>query len=375
MRLVHLAHYPAPYPGSFVPMLRSALSVARARGWHVEAVLGADSRGRGWLADLERDEIPVRLLELEGRRGVQRELSSLLAESRAPTVLHTHFTAFDVPAALAAAPQRSTAVVWHLHSPARTDLAGRIRGLAKSGLVARLADRILCVSPDRAAAAVAQGAPRSRVQFFPNAIDASAFAAASEDERAAARESLGLAAGAVVLLHFGWDWHRKGGDVFLRAIRALTDRGRELTAVTIGGGGEAERLAQELGLGATVSVRPSGEHAQTLYAAADVFASPSRAEGMPFSMLEAFASGVPVAASEISGQAALGRGLGACRLTPLYPAAFADAIASLLDRDPITAASDAAEAALRVHVEYDLGSWAERLLSIYDEVLATTSSQ
>ncbi len=113
---------------------------------------------------------------------------------------------------------------------------------------------------------------------------------------------------------------------------------------------------------------------QTLYAAADVFVSPSRAEGMPFSILEALASSVPVAASDFPGQAAIARGLGACRVTPLDAQALAGAIASLLDRDPDAAASDAASAAERVRTEYDLVPWSARLLDLYDEVLPASSS-
>lgn len=363
MRLVHLAHYPAAHPGSFVPMLRAALGTARSRGWDVEAVFGADSRECDWLASLEGDGIPVRLVELDGRLRLRRELSALLAESEAPTVLHTHFTAFDVPAALAAARRRSAAVVWHLHSPARTDSAGRLRGFAKSGLAGRLADKILCVSPDRAAAAVAQWAPRNRVRFFPNAIDTSAFGPPTDAERIAAREGLGLPEHGVVLLHFGWDWQRKGGDLFLAAVRILAERGRPVTGVTVGG-----RAAVEL------VTLPSGAPVRTLYAAADMLVSPSRAEGMPFAILEALASSVPVVASDIPGQAAIAHGLGACRLTPLDAPSLAGAIQSLLDREPEVAARDAVEAAGRVRTEYDLAPWAVRLLDLYEEILPASSS-
>jgi len=363
MRLVHLAHYPAAYPGSFVPMLRAALEAARARGWKVEAVLGGDSYGCGWVKELEDDGIPVRLVGLDGRLRLRHELVELLAESSEPTILHTHFTAFDVPAALAAVLRRDTAVVWHLHSPARTDPLGRLRGFAKSGLAGRMADRILCVSPDRAAAAVAQGAPRGRVRFFPNAIDASAFGAATAEGRRAARRSLGLPEDGIVLVHFGWDWERKGGDLFLDAVRILTGRGRTVTAVTVGG-----RSATEL------VTLPSGSPVRTLYAAADVFVSPSRAEGMPFSILEALASSVPVVASDLPGQVAIAAGLGACRVTPLNASALAGGIESLLDREDEVAASDAAAAAEHVRTEYDLGPWAGRLLDLYDDVFSASRS-
>lgn len=363
MRLVHLAHYPAQYPGSFVPMLRAALGAASGRGWDVEAVLGSDSHGCGWVEELRAEGIPVRLVELDGRLRLRRDLAELLAEASGPTILHTHFTAFDVPAALAAVRRRDAGVVWHLHSPARSDAVGRLRGFAKSGLAGRLADRILCVSPDRAAAAIAQGAPRSRVRFFPNAIDASAFGTATAEERLAARRTLGLPEDGVMLLHFGWDWERKGGDLFLDAVRILAGRGRPLTAVSVGG-----RAAAEL------ATPPPGAPVRTLYAAADVFVSPSRAEGMPFAILEALASSVPVVASDLPGQAAIGGGLGACRVTPLDARALADAIESLLDRGPEAAARDAAEAVERVRAEYDLAPWSARLLGLYDEILPASSS-
>ena len=176
-----------------------------------------------------------------------------------------------------------------------------------------------------------------------------------------------------MLLHFGWDWQRKGGDLFLAAVRALLDRGRRVTALAIGGGEAATDLAHRLGIADAVVVRGPERRVQVLYAAADLFVSPSRAEGTPFSMLEALASGVPVAASSIPGQEAVGRGLAACRLVPLDALALADAIESLLDRDAEGAAADAAAAAARVRSEYDLQAWVERMLALYESVLRDSS--
>jgi glycosyltransferase involved in cell wall biosynthesis len=374
VRLVQLAHYPVSYPGSFVPMIRAALGTALARGWDVEAVFGEDSRDAEWLADLEGAGIPVRFVEIGGRLDLRRRLGSLLAESDSPTILHTHFTSFDLPAVLAAMRRPSAAVVWHLHSALRRDPGGRLRGVVRNALAGRLVDRILCVAPDLAATVARQGAPRSRVRFFPNAIDASAFPPPTPGERAEARAELGLEPGATVLLHFGWNWELKGGDILLRAARALADRGVPVTVLTIGASPEAERLARELGLGSSLVMRPFGERPRTLYAAADLLAAPSRAEGMPFSTLEALASGLPVASSNLPGPAALAQGLSSCRLTPLEPLAFADAVESLLARSPEIAAADAAASVQRVREQFDLVPWADRLLALYEEILPASSS-
>ena len=49
MRLVQLAAYDGPYPGSSIPMIRAALLEARRRGWHGEAVFAETARGQEWL--------------------------------------------------------------------------------------------------------------------------------------------------------------------------------------------------------------------------------------------------------------------------------------------------------------------------------------
>ena len=251
VRLVHLANWPVAYPGAFVPMLGRRSGRRAAAGMPRSSSATTRAAASGCRAS-SRSAARSASCELGGRIRLRREVASILSESRAPTILHTHFTSFDIPAALAAVRRPSTAVVWHLQSPARTDAVGRVRGVVRSALFGRIVDRMLCVAPDRAAAAIREGAPRDRVRFFPNAIDASAFTAASRTEREEARTALGLDPDAVVLLHFGWDWQRKGGDIFLRAVRDLLDRGRTVTALSLGARAEARaagpRARSRLGL-------------------------------------------------------------------------------------------------------------------------------
>lgn len=354
-------------------MLRAALGAARRRGWSTEVVLADDAAGHEWLDVLRSDGTPVRLLPVDSRRRLRGDVASLAAEP-GPTILHTHFTTFDVPAALAAAFRPDVQVVWHLHSPARRDLAGRLRNVVKFVAVGGRVDRILGVAPDVVDAARRRGARADRLLYFPNGIDTTAFRPAAPAEQAAARRALELDDGPPVLLHFGWDWKRKGGDIFLEAVRRLLDAGRPVTALSVGGGAQALELSERLELSRSLRVVPVGERSQTLYAAADLFVSPSRAEGMPFAMLEALASGVAVAASNIAGHAASGRGLGACRLTALEPEALAASIRALLDRDAAEVKRDAATARERIRAEYDLSAWAERLIALYEGLARAAST-
>lgn len=372
MRLVHLAGYGGPYAGSFIPMLRAVMRAARRRGWSGELVFGPAARGRGWLQELREDEIPVRIAPTASRSELSRMVGSILAASDEPTVLHTHFTTFDVPALRAARRRSATAVFWHIHTPHGTGLGVRARNLFKYAVLGRQVDRILCVSAEVAATVRARGGPRDRLVVAPNAIDTERFACASGADREQARRSLGLDPGRPLLVHFGWDWHRKGGDVFCESVRRLADAGRDVAGVTVGGGDAARTAARELGLPpAALRVDEARDDVRVFYAAADVFVAPSRAEGTPYSVLEALSSGAPVVASRIPGHVEIGDEVGACRLVPLDPGAVAETAAAVLDRPAARAADEAAAGRAWVRHNRDLARWSEQLMERYEEALPT----
>jgi glycosyltransferase involved in cell wall biosynthesis len=370
LRLVHLAGYGGPYAGSFIPMLRAVMRAAKARGWSCETVFGPAAHGRPWLEELREDGIPFRIAPSASRRDVSALVASLLAGSGEPAILHTHFTAFDVACARAARAREATAVFWHVHTPHGNSLPLRARNLFKYGVVGRQVDGILCVSSELADVVTSRGAPRDRVVHVPNAIDADRFAPASEAERARAREELGIPAGRPALVHFGWDWHRKGGDLFCEAVARLRAAGRDVVGVTVGSPGDAQDAARRLGLPPDAfHLEESRADVRGLYAAADVFMAPSRAEGTPYSVLEAVSRGTAVVASPIPGHEEIGANAPGCRLAPLDPAALAEAAAALLDRsaDQAAAESRAGHEWLRRHRH--LAAWTEDLMRRYEAAL------
>jgi glycosyltransferase involved in cell wall biosynthesis len=339
-------------------MLRAVMAAGRGRGWTCEAVFGPAARDRGWLAELREDDIPVRHAPSGSREDVSTTVAELLAESDGPTILHSHFTTFDIACARAARPN-GTAVFWHVHTPHGRSLRMRARNRAKYSLLGRRVEQILCVSAELAEVVVARGAPADRVVHMPNAIDADRFRLAAQSEREDARRAVGARPGQQVLVHFGWDWHRKGGDLFCAAIARLREAGRDVIGITVGGRDGTEPAVR------TVAPR---EDVRTFYAAGDVFMSPSRAEGTPYSVLEALLTGTAVVASDIPGHHDVITP--ACVLAPLDGTALGGAAAELLDRPRAVGEREARAGHDWVRGNRGLTAWTAALMERYESALA-----
>jgi glycosyltransferase involved in cell wall biosynthesis len=363
MRIIHLAGYSAPYPGSFVPMLRAVAEEVGRRGWSFAAFFPAAAAEREWYTELVSDGLPVGTSPPSGRRKSTTWLAGVLDEQpQSDTILHTHFTTFDSPASANALRNDSVRVFWHLHTPLHEGAGPTLRNRIKFATAGRRVEAMLCVSEDIRRAAGRRGAPSERLILFPNAIDLKRFPPATNEERVSARAALSLPSGTPVLTHFGWDWERKGGDLFLATVDALVRDGLDVQALCVGGGEPAREAVSALDLNGRVRVVESKEDVRAFYLAADVFVSPSRAEGMPYSVIEALCTGTPVVASDLPGHALIAARTPRCRLADWSAQAFAREVRASLD----TAAADIDAS---VNDEFtrsvDVRSWAERLVHLY----------
>ncbi len=375
LRLVHLASYDSAHTGSFIGMLRAVFAAAIARGWAVDVVLGKQAANHDWVDQLVADGIGVHFVSFDSRLSVGRELARLLRDDDRPTILHTHFTRFDVPAVLARELQSKRrrsdlAVVWHIHTTPSSGLVAWPRNVLKFGVIGRPVARVLCVGPRIERLIRNAGGRRSAVTVFGNAIDTDRFPLVSSEERASARGFLGLPQDAHVLLHFGWDWHVKGGDFFFEATKRLVGYGKNVVAVTVSESPLAVASLSRLELGRRAVIHPPIDEVCKLYAAADVLVSSSRSEGSPFpyAVAESLSCGIPVVASRIPGRRERYPEIAAYRLSDLDPESIAAEIRALLDRGASTVQANASEAHTWVQAHKDLCSWTERLFALYDEL-------
>jgi glycosyltransferase involved in cell wall biosynthesis len=112
------------------------------------------------------------------------------------------------------------------------------------------------------------------------------------------------APGAADLLYIGMMRDLKGPDLFIDALAIAEKKlARQLTAIMVGDGADRPRYeAQATGLGFGERVRfMDPMPARQAFALARIVVVPSRAEAMPYIVLEALAAGKPVIASAVGG--------------------------------------------------------------------------
>jgi glycosyltransferase involved in cell wall biosynthesis len=251
-----------------------------------------------------------------------------------------------------------------------------IHGLMAPNL--RAADRVIAVSEHIAEQAITLGVDASRLRVIRSGVDALRFA---PRDRAPARERLGVATAARVVLFVGNLEPRKQVDVLLRAVAAIRERVSELQLLIVGSGESAgvqdqtarlARLTMELRLGDVVRFlgRLDDQALLDAYAAADVFALPSSSEAQGIVGLEAMACGLPVVASGVGGL------LGTIEVGAtgyLVPPGDVDALANRLAEvlsDAEMRATIGAAARKVVEEKFTWAKTAEATLEVYREVAA-----
>jgi glycosyltransferase involved in cell wall biosynthesis len=189
------------------------------------------------------------------------------------------------------------------------------------------------------------------------------------DERTAFRAALDVDETSRALLHFGRDWHVKGGDLFLDALAQLRAEGRPVLGLINQGGERARTEADARGLAGEVRTIELDPDVRRQYGAADVLVAPSRGEGMPFTVVECLCSGTPVVASDLAGHRFLGDELDACAITRSEPREIAAAVGHFLDMPASERSAACAQAREWIVAHLDVGAAARRLIEDYDRTL------
>jgi glycosyltransferase involved in cell wall biosynthesis len=358
--------------GAGVLALRGALALADGP-FGITIITGSGDRrllGQARAAGLEVIVEPSLVAPVSPRDDLAalRSLSALLARRRFD-VVHTHTAKAGALGRIAARRAGAPRVVHTYHGFPFHEFQSRPRRaayIAAERRLGRITDVALCVGTGVAVEAVRRRlVPPERIRTIGVAVPPLPPPAAGARERA--RAALGVPRDAAVVGTVARLTYQKAPEDFVAAVRELGRRRRGVVGVWVGDGelaGRVERLARDA---AGCQMVLAGERADVpgILPAFDVFALPSRYEGLPTAVVEAMASGVPVVATAVN---AVGDvvvpGETGLLVPPRRPELLADAIGYLL-ASPETAARMAAAARERLGTRFGVAALRAALAAAY----------
>jgi glycosyltransferase involved in cell wall biosynthesis len=223
----------------------------------------------------------------------------MVRDARA-TVIHVNSLHFQTSALGALAARRCRVPLVTTAHLAGTDLLARpLRDLVRSyeqtvgRLILSQSAGVVAVSDSVRNHLLHLGVPESKVTVVPNGVDTARF-----------HPSPVRRAGPPRLAFVGRLVTNKGPDLFVSALDDLARRDVAFEAVVIGDGPARARMQRALadaGIAQRVSFTGRVSNVADLLRHVDILVRPSLTEGMPLAVLEAFASGVCVVASDVDG--------------------------------------------------------------------------
>jgi glycosyltransferase involved in cell wall biosynthesis len=241
--------------------------------------------------------LPILAIDAPGRfnRASVRKLRAYIRANDIQ-ILHTHFYKTDIIGLLAVRGTNCRIVTTPHGWSTQAGMALRAYE-AIDRLVFRFFDAVVPLSPNL----VEELRPKvgSRLRYIQNGVDISEVDAVTDP----APESLDWRNdGQFVVGYIGQLISRKGIGTLLEAFARL---GQDSVRLVLVGEGpqraEFEALADALGIRPRVSFLGYRQDRLALLRGFDVFALPSRLEGIPRCLMEAMAAGVPIVASDIPG--------------------------------------------------------------------------
>lgn len=341
-------------------------------------VVASTLRDPGFPPDLERLRqagVGVHVLDMVRSPAPAADLGHLRAleghlRTLEPRIVHTHSSKAGV---LGRQASLRTGIGRRVHTPHTFAflfhaLFGRAKRMAYRAIerhYAKRTDRFVAVAPSEAETWARAGiVPAERVRVVPNGIDPAPFAEAAPLDRA----DLGLDPERPIAAVVGLVYAAKGQDIALRALAEVEDL--QLLFVGPGEAAPFEALARELGVHERVRFIGPRDDVPRILRTVDLLALPSRWEGMPYVVLEAFAAGCPVVAHPVDGaRDAVRSGSTGWLAAASEPAALAASLREALSASAAERGAVVERARVLQRERYSVESMVHGLQQVYEELL------
>ncbi len=291
-----------------------------------------DGRSGHLLSAARRCGIRAESIAVNGRLDMRalKRLRSFI-QDHGVSLIHTHDFKSDFYGLLST---RGLSVkrVSSAHGSTRDSVAKRLYLAFNEYLVYRGFDRVIAVSEDLKERLSGKLLDPEKIIVIQNGLDLSLLDICSGGPEPPL-PGVGQA-GSVVFAVIGRLYPDKGHSYFLKAFAELAPEAPNITGLIIGDGPERRNIEariESLGLKGRVHCCGVRKNMKQVYGSIDCLVIPSLTEGLPYVMLEAMASGVPVLATAVGDIPLLVRdGLTGCLVGPGDAASLAEKMRSFL---------------------------------------------
>lgn len=301
--VLHVMNYGASYRGNFMDSLKSLDEKIHEFGMKNIYLFCADAKHNGarcWIDEMQKQGEVVEFLT--GKTGQDIKLIRKLLNQYQVEIVHTHFTKRQQHLAVIAATWfKKVKIVTHFHNHS-VEAKNGLKKIIRNILYRRC--HIVACSESVYLSAV-RDFPKTPKCFVDNGVNFNRL----DQYVDLSDEEYGVLPGEKVFLIFGFDFYRKGVDLAVLALQKLREEGHKFTLlISLSTNFDEVRTNVEKILGSVpdwVKIIHARNDVATLYNYVDLFLSPSREEGLPYSVVEAAYSKCSVVLSDISAQAKL----------------------------------------------------------------------
>lgn len=185
----------------------------------------------------------------------------------------------------------------------KNNLQGRVY-LWVEKCLATITDVLMVMNESDYQLAVQHKLGKKIAHIFGMGVDLSKFHRASNEEKKKLKLAAGYQENDFLVVYAGEMSKRKNQGELIKAFALVSTQEPCFQLVLAGDGAlrrEYEGLAQSLGIGNLVHFHGHVSDIASLYRMCDIAVSTSRSEGLPFNVMEAMATGLPVIASSVKG--------------------------------------------------------------------------
>jgi L-malate glycosyltransferase len=289
-------------------------------------------------------------------------------------VVHAHQYTPYFQSMLSRLSNRGVPIVFTEHGRHYPD-SRSLKRVAVNRLLSNRKDRFIGVGESvRQALIKNEGLPESRVQVIYNGVDLEPFEAMRNDvdARAKMRAELDVCSNEFLVLQVARLNPLKDHVTAVRAAAELVDQKVPVRLVFVGEGEtrpEIEQAIAEFGLGRNVQLLGARHDIPQLLNAADTFLLSSISEGIPLTLIESMAAGVPVVATDVGGNSEVVQdGRTGLLCIPENPSFMAQRLAQLYESQYLRGLL-VENATVRTRQLFDIEKMHAAYVEVYDSLL------